>query len=125
MGGSTHWLPDGPVREALGITEVPEVVDVAEELVLQLGVLDNRHGTVLVGGPRVALQPWGEVSDVGGNLLYHHPAHLAVPDGLRRVELSQESLTELVSICREEEPAVTRDLTRDDITYRGSQGSRP
>ena len=122
----THWFPDGPVRELLGVTEVPEVIDVAEELVLQLGVLDHGHGAVLVGGPRVALQPWGEVGNVGGNLLDHHPAHLAVPDGLRRVKLPQERLAELVSACREGPGTSERPgLTHDDITYRGSQGSRP
>lgn len=50
-----------------------EVVDVAEELVVQLREADHGDGAVLVEGPRVALQPGAEVSDVGGNLLDHHP----------------------------------------------------
>ena len=33
-----YWFPDWPVREALGVTQVSEVVNVAEELILQLGV---------------------------------------------------------------------------------------
>lgn len=50
-----------------------EVVDVAEQLVVQLREADHRDGTVLVEGPRVALQPGAEISDVSGNLLDHHP----------------------------------------------------
>ena len=45
---------DGPVREVLSVTEMPEVVDVAEELILQLLILDDWHRTVLhVGRERV------------------------------------------------------------------------
>ena len=50
-----------------------EVVDVAEELVVQLREADDRDGAVLVEGPRVTLQPGAEVSYVGCNLLDHHP----------------------------------------------------
>ena len=45
----THRFSDGPVGELLQVAEMSEVVDVAEELVLQLRILDHRHGTVLVG----------------------------------------------------------------------------
>lgn len=51
-----------------------EVVDVAEELVVQLREADHGDGAVLVEGPRVALQPGAEVSDVGSDLLNHHPS---------------------------------------------------
>lgn len=50
-----------------------EVVDVAEELVVQLREADHGDGAVLVEGPRVALQPGAEVSYVGSYLLDHHP----------------------------------------------------
>jgi len=50
-----------------------EVVDVTEELVVQLREADHGDGAVLVEGPRVALQPGAEVSDVGGDLLDHQP----------------------------------------------------
>lgn len=50
-----------------------EVVDVAEELVVQLREADHGDGAVLVERPRVALQPRAEVSDVCGYLLDHHP----------------------------------------------------
>lgn len=56
-----------------GVAQVSEVVDVAEELVVQLREVDHRYGAVLVEGPGVALQPGAEVSDVGGDLLDHHP----------------------------------------------------
>lgn len=50
-----------------------EVVDVAEELVVQLREADHGDGAVLVEGPRVALQPGAEVSYVCSYLLNHHP----------------------------------------------------
>lgn len=49
-----------------------EVVDVAEELIVQLREADHRNGAVLVEGPCVALQPGAEVSYVGCYLLNHH-----------------------------------------------------
>lgn len=42
-----YWFPDWPVREALGVTQVSEVVNVTEELILQLGVVNHRHSTIL------------------------------------------------------------------------------
>lgn len=50
-----------------------EVVDVAEQLVVQLREADHWDGTVLVEGPCVALQPGAEVSDVSSYLFDHHP----------------------------------------------------
>lgn len=50
-----------------------EVVDVAEELVVQLREADHGDGAVLVEGPCVALQPGAEVSYMGSYLLDHHP----------------------------------------------------
>ena len=69
-----------------------EVVDVAEELVLQLGVLEQGDCKVLVGGTRVCLEPRGKVSNVGRYLLNHHPSHLAIPDGLRCLKLPEKGL---------------------------------
>ena len=42
-----HRFLDGPVRVQAGVAQVAEVVDVAEELILQLWVLDDSHGAVL------------------------------------------------------------------------------
>ena len=67
-----YRLLDGPVREAGGVTEVAEVVDVTEEFVLQLWVVDDRYGAVLVESPRVGLEPRSEVSQVRRDLLDHH-----------------------------------------------------
>ena len=52
----THRVFDRPVWESDVVTQVLEVVDVAEELVLQLWVADDGDGAVLVQRPRVALQ---------------------------------------------------------------------
>ena len=46
---TTHRFLDGPVRIESCVTEVAEVVDVTEELILKLRVLDDCHGTVLEG----------------------------------------------------------------------------
>lgn len=56
-----------------------EVVDVAEELVVQLREADHGDGAVLVEGPRVALQPGAEVSYVGSYLLDHHTPETESP----------------------------------------------
>lgn len=69
----THRISDGPVGEACGVTEVSEVVDVAEELTVQLGEADDRDRAVLVESPGVALQPRAEVRNVRRNFLNHHP----------------------------------------------------
>ena len=50
-----------------------EVVDVAEELVVQLREADHGYGAVLVEGPSVALQSGAEVSYVSSYFLDHHP----------------------------------------------------
>ena len=68
----THRIFDRPVREACSVTQVFEVVDIAEELVLKLRIVDDRDGTVLVQCASVALQPGGKVSQVRGNLFNHH-----------------------------------------------------
>ena len=49
MFESTYWLLDGPVRELLCVTEMSEVEDITEELILQLRILDHWHCTVLHG----------------------------------------------------------------------------
>lgn len=69
----TYSISNGPVGEAGGVTQMSEVVDVAEELIVQLREADHRDGAVLVQGPRVALQPGAEVSYVCSYLLNHHP----------------------------------------------------
>ena len=45
--GHTYRLLDGPVRELLSVTEMSEVEDITEELILKLRVLYHWHGTVL------------------------------------------------------------------------------
>ena len=49
----THRIFDGPVGVSGGITQVLEVVDVAEELIVKLRIGDNWHGTVLQSGTGV------------------------------------------------------------------------
>lgn len=68
----TYRLLDGPVWEPGGVTQMPEVVNVTEELVLQLWIVDDGDGAVLVESPRVGLETRAKVSQVGGQLLYHH-----------------------------------------------------
>lgn len=87
---------NGPVRKPLHITQMPEVVNVAKELILQLGIVDGGNGAVLVECARVALQPRTKVGNVRGNLLNHQPAHLRAPDGLGCVELAEKNLGKLV-----------------------------
>lgn len=50
-----------------------EVVDVAEQLIVQLWEVDHRNGAVLVERPCVALQPGAEVSNVSSYLFNHEP----------------------------------------------------
>ena len=69
---NAYRLFNGPVREACGITEMPQVVDVAEELVLELRVVDDWDGAVLIQGTGVAVQPRTEVCQVRRDLLNHH-----------------------------------------------------
>lgn len=69
----TYGISDRPVREAGAVTQMSEVVDVAEELIVQLREANDWDGTVLVKGTRVALQPGAKVSNMGRYLLYHHP----------------------------------------------------
>ena len=49
-----------------------QVVDAAEQLMLQLRVVYERDGAVLVQGSRVALEARAEVGQVGGDLFNHH-----------------------------------------------------
>jgi len=50
-----------------------QVVNVAKQFLLQLGVADRGDRDVLVNGPDVAEEAGGEVGDVGGDLLDHVP----------------------------------------------------
>lgn len=68
----TYSISNWPVGEAGGVTQMSEVVDVAEELVVQLREADHGDRAVLVEGPCVALQPGAEVSYMSCNLLNHH-----------------------------------------------------
>ena len=72
LGLETYSISNFPAREAGGVTEMSEVVDVAEELVVQLREADHGDGAVLVEGPCVALQSGAEVSYMCRYLLNHH-----------------------------------------------------
>jgi len=96
-------VPDGPGGELGAVAQVPQVVDVAEELRLQERVGDERDGTVLVDGAVVALQARREVRQVVGQLLDHQGSHLAAPDGLRRVVLTYTTINH--DIYKPKQPA--------------------
>ena len=91
-----HRLVDGPLGEALLVAEVAQVVPVAEELLLELGVHDARQRAVVVERHAVVLQRDGQVAHVQREPLDHVAAHLVVPDVLGRVEVAEEDLRELV-----------------------------
>lgn len=55
------------------VTQMSEVVDITEELIVQLWEVDHRDGAVLVERPCVALQPGAEVSHVSSYLFNHQP----------------------------------------------------
>ena len=61
------------------VTQMLGVVNVTEEFMLELWLGNMRDGTVLVQNLGVAHQTWGEVSKVGGQLLYHVSSHLIAP----------------------------------------------
>lgn len=67
----TYWIFNGPVWKSDCITKMLEVINVTEQLIFQLGIVDNRDGTVLVKCSCIALKTRGEVSKVSSNLLYH------------------------------------------------------
>lgn len=50
----TYWFTDRPVRELGGVTEMFEIVDIDKEFLLELWVVDDGDGTVLVEGAIVA-----------------------------------------------------------------------
>ncbi len=56
-----HRVSYGPVGEACGVTQVPQVIDVTEELVVQLREAEHRNGAVLIESASVALQTRTEV----------------------------------------------------------------
>lgn len=91
-----------PVGELGDVAEVPQVIDITEELVLERRVADHGDGAVLVQRAHVGLEARREVGDVVGDLLDHELAHLVVPDGLRSVEVAQEDLGELVGAVVDE-----------------------
>lgn len=68
----TDRVPYRPVREAVGVTEVTEVVDVAKQLIFQLRKDNYRNGAVLIQSTSVALEPRSEISQVSSDLLDHH-----------------------------------------------------
>lgn len=67
----TYWIFNWPVWKSECITKMLEVINVTEELIFQLGIVDNWDGTVLVKGSCIALKTRGEVSKMSSNLLYH------------------------------------------------------
>lgn len=69
----TYRVFNGPVREKTDITQMSEVVDVAEQLIVQLWEVDHRNGAVLVERPCVALQPGAKISNVSSYLFNHKP----------------------------------------------------
>lgn len=79
---STYRILDGPIREAICVTQVLQVINVTEEFVLQLRVCDVRDGAVLVQGSGVAHEARGEVCQVGCQLLNHVATHFITPDNL-------------------------------------------
>jgi hypothetical protein len=88
-------IPNGPLGELGLIAEVLEIVNVAEYLILQLGVANLRDGAVLVQSAVVARQAWREISNVHRQLLDHASTHLASPNGLWCIKLTQEDLGKL------------------------------
>ena len=48
----------------------------------------------------VAEKTRGEVGNVSSNLLDHHLPHLTAPNGLWRVKLTKEDLTEFIRTCK-------------------------
>lgn len=63
---ATYRLSNWPVWEALCITEMTKVVDIAEKFVFQLRVLYHWHGTVLHGGRAEREAKEGGVRREGG-----------------------------------------------------------
>jgi hypothetical protein len=79
------------------VAQVAEVVDGAEQLVLQPRVNNLWNGTVLVHGSRVGLKSRREVSEVEGDLLNHKHPHRIAPDDLWSVKLSEERSCKLLN----------------------------
>lgn len=67
----TYWIFNWPLWKSECIAKMLEVINVTEQLIFQLGVVDNRDGTVLVESSCIALKTRGEVSKMSSNLLYH------------------------------------------------------
>lgn len=79
---STYRIFDRPVREAVCVTQVLQVVYVTEEFMLQLWISDVRDGTVLVQGSSVAHEARCEICQVGCQFLNHVATHFVAPDDL-------------------------------------------
>ena len=75
-------VKDGPVGKLGVVAEVAQVVDVAEQLVLQPRVGNHGDGTVLVEGANVGFQPRRKIRQMVGDFLDHKSSHLMVPNGL-------------------------------------------
>ena len=118
---NSHRIFDGPIGELDVVAEVPQVIDVNEDLLLELRERDDRNGAVLVERACVGEQSRREVAQVRGDLLDHvapsgreevtagalervyegvpvegSAPHLGVPDHLRVLELAKEHLRELL-----------------------------
>lgn len=64
---------DRPIWKLCRVTEVTQVIDVAEQFVFERRIDDDRNRTVLVERARVALQTRREVGNVRYDFLNHHP----------------------------------------------------
>ena len=88
-------VKDGPVGELGVVAEVAQVVDVAEQLVLQPRVGNHGDGTVLVEGANVGFQPRRKIRQMVGDFLDHKSSHLMVPNGLWLKKILYQVLHEL------------------------------
>ena len=80
----------GPGGKLVGVAQIPQILNITEQLGFEQGEGDDGNGAVLVHRSVVALQPGRKVGQVVGDLLDHQLPHLAAPDRLGRVVLSEK-----------------------------------
>lgn len=71
-------VQDGPVRKAVGVAQIAQVVAVAPHLILQLGVGQGRASHMLVHQRVVLRQPLRQVAYVLVHLQHKQKAFLAL-----------------------------------------------